>query len=138
MRAAPAFSGTDWHAVEQLLAPPFPEIDSESFVPEPSPAMEVSRVTTSPESSLEATTALDRRRVHRTMSAPLMPPPPPRTGDTAPPRAWASRSPAAVVEMSRMMRMRLNSHAVEAPTMRGPARTVGSRGSRRRRGRGSS
>jgi serine/threonine protein kinase len=121
VRAAPAFASTDWHAVEQLLAPPFPEIDSESFVPEPSPAMEVSRVTTSPESSLEATTALDRRRVQRCASAPLqMPPPPPRTGDTASPRAWASRSPAAVVESESDDEDEAQFYAVEAPTMPRP------------------
>ena len=83
--------------------------------------MEVSRVTTSPESSLEATTALDRRRVHRTMSAPLqMPPPPPRTGDTASPRAWASRSPAAVVESDTDDEDEAQFYAVEAPPMPRP------------------
>ena len=121
VRAAPAFSGTDWHAVESLLAPPFPELDEASYHQEPSPAMEVSRVTTSPESSLEATTALDRRRVHRTMSAPLqMPPPPPRTGDTASPRAWASRSPAAVVESESDDEDEAQFYAVEAPPMPRP------------------
>ena len=99
VRAAPAFSNTDWHAVEQLLAPPFPELDEASYHQEPSPAMEVSRVTTSPESSLEATTALDRRRVHRTMSAPLqMPPPPPRTQ----PRAQRTTGPRAPVSFARV------------------------------------
>jgi len=96
VRAAPAFASTDWGAVEALAAPPFPEDDGDGLVPFSAalPAA-VSRVTTSPESSLEATTASDVRRV---ASEPLLPPPPPRSGDTVSPRAWASRSPAAVVE----------------------------------------
>ena len=74
----------------------------------------------SDESSLEATTALDRRRVQRCASAPLMPPPPPRTGDTASPRAWASRSPAAVVESESDDEDEAQFYAVEAPPMPRP------------------
>ena len=49
-----------------------------------------------------------------------MPPPPPRTGDTASPRAWASRSPAAVVESESDDEDEAQFYAVEAPTMPRP------------------